>query len=146
MEPDELTADEILAATALIRAVWTQDEQAVATLMDRGRDERPMALLVALLGRRIIYTLLAGTYGLDDAMDEDTRHAVEETMSQDLSPRLSHLLAETVLGIAPTADTVQCRVMARSIVGYLLAVTQANEANVPEMLAMLRDGALQPGT
>lgn len=143
MEPDELTADEILAATALMEAVWAGDEQAVTTLMDRSHGERPMPLLVALLGRRIIYTLLSGTYGLDDAMDEDARQAVEQEMLQDMTPRLSHLLAETVLGIAPTADTAQCRVMARSIVGYLLAITQAGEDAVPNMLAMLRDGALQ---
>lgn len=69
--PNRLTSDDILAASAYLEAVWTEDADAIATLMRREPGETPMPVVVAALGDQIIQGLMMQAVGgIHDGMAE----------------------------------------------------------------------------
>ncbi|MFJ6752906.1 MULTISPECIES: hypothetical protein [unclassified Streptomyces] len=139
-----LTTDDILAASAYLEAVWTENAEAKAALLDRGPDETTMPVLVTDLGNHIIQGLMLQAVGIHDGMGEDELEAATERLNTDPTVRVSKLLAETMSEIAPSANEQQCETLARSVISYVMSVSaDVDQEDVLPLIAMLRDNALR---
>jgi hypothetical protein len=143
--PHPLTSDDILAASAYLEAVWTQDADAIAALMRRGPGETPMPMVVAALGDQIIQGLMTqAVAGIHDGMTEAELEAATQKLAADPTARVSKLFSDTLAEFAQTADDGQCETIARSVIGYLMSIsTDITEEHVLPLIGLLRDDALR---
>ncbi|MEV8108736.1 hypothetical protein [Streptomyces sp. NPDC088135] len=143
---DAMTPDGILRACAFLEAVWREDDTAMAALLRHEPGEQPTPVLVAGLGDLIMQAMLPARLGIHDGMPADELAAATEKLNTDPTAQVSIVLSETLKSLAPTAAPEQAAIIARSLIGYLVAVGGAAENDVLPLIDVLRQAALQRGS
>ncbi|MFJ2884110.1 hypothetical protein ACIPJN_38680 [Streptomyces sp. NPDC086796] len=69
--------------------------------------------------------------------------AATEKMRTDPTVQVSRVLLETLKALAPTATPDQTEIIARSLISYLVSISEATEDDVLPLLTTLRQAALQ---
>jgi hypothetical protein len=143
---DAMTPDGILRACAFLEAVWREDGAAMAALLRHEPGEQPTPVLVAGLGDLIMQAMLPARLGIHDGMPADELAAAAGKLDSDPAAQVSVVLSETFKAFAPTATPEQAAIIARSLIGYLVAVGGAAEDDVLPLIDVLRQAALQRGS
>ncbi|MFD7498289.1 hypothetical protein ACFV8T_39255 [Streptomyces sp. NPDC059832] len=143
---DAMTPDGILRACAFLEAVWREDGAAMTTLLRHEPGEQPTPVLVAGLGDLIMQAMLPARLGIHDGMPADELAAAAERLDSDPAAQVSVVLSETLKALAPTAAPEQAAIIARSLIGYLIAISEATEDHVLPLINGLREAALRRGS
>ncbi|MFF8423163.1 hypothetical protein [Streptomyces sp. NPDC015680] len=142
---DAMAPDDILRACGYLEAVWREDDTAMATLLRHEPGEHPTPVLIADLGDLIMQVMLPAQLGIHDGMPADDLAAAAKKLNTDPTAQVSIVLSETLKALAPTATPEQAAIIARSLVGYLIAISEATEDHVLPLISSLRQAALQRG-
>uniref|UniRef100_UPI002F9198B5 hypothetical protein n=1 Tax=Streptomyces sp. NBC_01553 TaxID=2975877 RepID=UPI002F9198B5 len=143
---DAMTPDGILRACGYLEAVWREDDTAMAALLQYEPGEQPTPVLVADLGDLIMQAMLPAQLGIHDGMPADELAAATEKLNTDPTAQVSIVLSETLKALAPTAAPEQAAIIARSLIGYLIAISEATEDHVLPLINGLREAALRRGS
>ncbi|MCT2547372.1 hypothetical protein [Streptomyces atratus] len=143
---DAMTPDGILRACGYLEAVWREDDTAMAALLQYEPGEQPTPVLVADLGDLIMQAMLPAQLGIHDGMPADELAAATKRLNTDPTAQVSIVLSETLKALAPTATPEQAAIIARSLIGYLIAISEATEDHVLPLIGGLREAALQRGS
>ncbi|MGW2089078.1 hypothetical protein [Streptomyces sp. NPDC001880] len=143
---DAMTPDSILRACGYLEAVWREDEVAMAALLRHEPGEQPTPVLVAGLGDLIMQAMLPARFGIHDGMPADELAAATEKLNADPTVQVSIVLSETLKSLAAVGAPQQAAIIARSLLGYLVAIGGAAEDDVLPLIDVLRQAALQRGS
>ncbi|WP_424217780.1 hypothetical protein ACN20G_37105 (plasmid) [Streptomyces sp. BI20] len=143
---DQMTPDEMLRACGYLEAVWMEDTASGDVLLRHEPGERPTAVLVAELGALIMQTMLPPQFGIHGGLSPQELEAAAARMNADPTVRVSKVWVETLTELAAGATAAQAETIGRSLIGYLLAISNAAADDVPMLIDTLRQGALhRPG-
>ncbi|UQA97106.1 hypothetical protein [Streptomyces halobius] len=140
---EPMAADDILRACGYLEAVWMEDATNMAALLNHRTGEIPTAILVTELGESFMQQALPAQFGVHDDMTPQELQDATEKMTADPTVRVSKVLIEALKEIAPTATPPQAETIARALITYLLAISDATQDDVMPMLTALRQSALQ---
>lgn len=137
-----LAADDVLRACGYLEAVWMEDSANAAALLNHGPGETPTAVLVTEVCETFMALMLPAQFGITDGMNPKKLQAAAAKMNADPTVRVSKVLIESLKELAPTATPTQAETIARAVISYLLAISDATEEDVMPLLAALRQSAL----
>ncbi|WP_328698562.1 hypothetical protein [Streptomyces sp. NBC_00342] len=140
---DPMAPDDVLRACGYLEAVWREDAADMAALLTCEPGETATAVLLAELGDNIMQRMFPPQFGVRDGLSARDLADAAERMSSDPTVRVSTVLLETLKAIAVAATPDQAEIVARSLIEYLLAISDATPDDVLPMLHTLRQSALQ---
>ncbi|MFJ3946284.1 hypothetical protein [Streptomyces griseoaurantiacus] len=137
-----MTQDDMLAAVAYLEAVWDSKRDATAVLAARGEEERPILDIVLDLAEHVGQLRVQQHMGLHDGLSVEQTEAAKKQIEEDRETALSVLMVETLRQWSLTAQGEARTTLCLAAIGYMAAIFKATEDEVPQMLAILRKGAL----
>lgn len=137
-----MTQDDMLAAVAYLEAVWDSKRDATAVLAARGEEEKPIMDVVLGLAEHVGQLRAQQRLGIHDGLSAEQTEAAKKRLEEDREVALSILMVETLRQWSLTARGEARDRLCLAVIGYMATIFKATEEEIPQMLAVLRKGAL----
>ncbi|MFK8906853.1 hypothetical protein [Streptomyces sp. YS-3] len=141
----ELSPDQVMRVLAALEAAWGEDEAALTALVNGGRDEQPLGVLVARYGATQLQNLLLIVTGIADLEGIERQEALTQ-FREGLVAHMATMATELITGwAASTGDDARATgALARSVLQTLLSFTTNgnNPQEVRALFAHLRANAM----
>ncbi|MEV7470096.1 hypothetical protein AB0O20_26875 [Streptomyces kronopolitis] len=137
-----MTQDDMLAAVAYLEAVWDSKRDATAILASRGEGEKPILDVVLDLAEHVAQLGTQQRLGIHEGLTAEQIEAAKKRLEEERETQLSILLVETLRTWSLTARGEARSQLCLAVIGFMAVIFKATDDEVPQMLAILRKGAL----